>query len=214
MEDRRQRERRFWDSYAGSYDPLIERLKRAYGRIIETARDHIDPSKNVLEVATGTGTITLGIADRAGAVKACDISPKMIDIAQRKLAERKFTNVSFSVQDAYDLNYPDGSFDVVIVSNALHVMISPERALASMARVMRQEGVLFAPTYCHGHSFLSRMVSRVMSLRGFEAHHRWSVSALQAFFEGNGFRVVNLQVVGGAIPLALPVLCKSQGEIQ
>jgi ubiquinone/menaquinone biosynthesis C-methylase UbiE len=211
-EERQQRERRFWDGYANRYDSLIRHLRKTYDVIIDLAREHIDPSKNVLEVATGTGIIALGVADRAGTVNACDISPEMIRIAEHKLAAMLLTNVSFAVQDGYALSYPDESFDVVIASNVLHVMMSPERALASIALVMEPDGVLLAPTYCHGNSFIAHIVSRIMSLRGFKAYHRWSVLTLQAFLEANGFCVVEFRVVKGQIPLFLPVLRKRQGE--
>lgn len=209
-ESRRKRERQFWDVYAKRYDSIIWRLRRTYGVITEVAREHIDPSKDVLEVATGTGIITLGVADRAGSVAACDISAEMIRIAQRKLDETGLTNITFTVQDGYDLRYADASFDVVIASNVLHVMLSPEMALASIKRVMKPDAVLLAPTYCHGDSLLSHMVSRLMSLRGFKAYHRWSVSAIKTFFKTNGFQIVEFRMLKGAIPLVLPVLYKGE----
>ena len=118
-DERTQEERRFWDGYAEHYDSLIRHLRRAYDEIIDVARVHIDPSKDVLEVATGTGIITLAVADRAGTVSACDISPEMIRVAERKLAATQLANVSFAVQDRYALSYPDESFGVVIASNVV-----------------------------------------------------------------------------------------------
>ncbi len=205
-QNRQQIERRFWDGYAKHYDPLLKGLNRYYSRIFDVVRAHVDPTKRVLEVATGTGTIALGIADRSLTVEACDISPAMIRIAQRKLAKQGSQNVVFCVQDAYELGYPDSAFDVIIASNALHVMISPDRALTSIKRVMKSSAILVAPTFCHGQNLLSHAISRIMSLRGFRAHHRWSISGLQAFFESNAFDVIDHQVVKGSIPLLLPVL--------
>jgi ubiquinone/menaquinone biosynthesis C-methylase UbiE len=164
----------------------------------------------VLEVATGTGNIALSLAEYAGKVEASDISAEMIRIAQRKLSETGFTNITFSVQDGYELIYPNAAFDVVIASNVLHVMLSPEKALESIKRVMKTDAVFLAPTYCHGHSLLSRTISRIMSLRGFKAHHKWSVPALETFFKTNGFHIAQSQVIGGAVPLVLPVLYKGE----
>ncbi len=211
-EKRKARERRFWDSYAHNYDPMVERLSRAYSPIFTLVREHVDPSTRLLDVATGTGVVALNVAGNVHAVEACDLSPKMIALAERKQTAEGITNVHFSVQDAYDMAYPDATFDVVVASNLLHVLISPERALASIARVMKPRGLLVAPTYCHGQNLLSHTFSRLMSLRGFRAHHRWSCGTLRDFFETQGFCVLKWQVVKGLIPLALPLLLHTEGE--
>ena len=52
------------------------------------------------------------------------------------------------------LPYADESFDVVIVSNALHIVPQPEKALQEIKRVLKDDGVLIAPTFTHaGNSF-------------------------------------------------------------
>lgn len=45
-------------------------------------------------------------------------------------------SLSFEVADAINLPYADGSFDVVIIANALHVMENPEQALSEINRVL------------------------------------------------------------------------------
>ena len=74
------------------------------------------------------------------------------------IAEAKRDNHSaklhFSVQDMFRLPYAEESFDVVIVSNALHIVPQPEKALAEIRRVLKDDGVLIAPTFTHaGNSF-------------------------------------------------------------
>ena len=54
----------------------------------------------------------------------------------------------------FRLPYADKSFDVVIVSNALHIVPQPEKALQEIKRVLKEDGVLIAPTFTHaGNSF-------------------------------------------------------------
>ena len=43
--------------------------------------------------------------------------------------------------------YADQSFDVVIVVNALHIVPEPEKALSEIRRVLKDDGVLVAPTF-------------------------------------------------------------------
>ena len=49
----------------------------------------------------------------------------------------KSTKLYFSVQDMFHLPYADQSFDVVIVSNALHIVPGPERALVEIRWVLK-----------------------------------------------------------------------------
>lgn len=55
----------------------------------------------------------------------------------------------------FHLPYADRSFDVVIVSNALHIVPQPEKALQEIGRVLKDDGVLVAPTFTHAENSLS-----------------------------------------------------------
>ena len=138
-------EREFWNGYAPRYDRFISRLQPTYDLILHAASRYVSAHTDVLEVATGTGRIALAIASRCRSVEACDIAPQMVREAERKQVELGARNVRFSVQDAYALSYPEESFDLVIASNVLHVMMQPERALESIAGVLKNGGLLLAP---------------------------------------------------------------------
>lgn len=207
--DRQNEEKYFWDKFAGKYDPFMNNVKRTYDLLLKKINKYVDSSKNVLEIATGTGTIALEIAKNSKKVRGCDISPGMIKIANEKLDAAKLNNVEFEVQDAYNLKYERGSFDVAIVSNALHVMIEPERALLSIYDVLKPDGILIAPTYCHGNSFISRAISFLMTIAGFKAFHKWSIHSFRRFLESNNYRIVEFEVIKDKIPLAFAVAKKS-----
>ena len=88
------------------------------------------------------------------------------------IAEAKRDNRSaklhFSVQDMFRLPYAEESFDVVIVSNALHIVPQPEKALAEIRRVLKDDGVLIAPTFTHaGNSFSGKVRAFFMKRVGF-----------------------------------------------
>ena len=58
----------------------------------------------------------------------------------------------------FRLPYAEESFDVVIVSNALHIVPQPEKALQEIKRVLKDDGVLIAPTFTHaGNSFSGKV---------------------------------------------------------
>ena len=193
--------KRFWGRYSRFYDFEVLRTSReAYGQVGRMISEALKPDMDVLEVATGTGLIALSIAGAAHSVTATDFSDKMIATAKRKRAP---ANVTFAVEDATELTFPDASFDAAIISNALHIMPHPTKALAEIRRVLRPGGLLFAPTFSHGHIGQSRwnFNARLLKLIGFESHSKWTPEQFVAFVNANGFSVDRWQVLKAAFPL-------------
>ena len=83
--------------------------------------------RTVLELAAGTGLIAKNIVNSAAHIEATDASPEMIAEAKR---DNRSAKLHFSVQDMFHLPYADGSFEVIIVANALHIVPEPEKALS------------------------------------------------------------------------------------
>ena len=164
------------------YDRFMKKTGSTYDRLINKMSPYLNPVKRCPGSGGGTGIISLEIAPLVNKVWGCDLSPEMIKTAEIKRKKKNIDNAQFTVKDAYDLDYRRESFDVVIASNVLHIMETPEQALASIRHIMKPGGVLIAPTYCHGQSIKSRLISRVMSLSGFKAQHKWSVAAYQLFW--------------------------------
>ena len=55
---------------------------------------------------------------------------------------------------------------MVIVSNALHIVPQPEKALAEIRRVLKDDGVLIAPTFTHAGNSFSGKVRAFFMKRG------------------------------------------------
>ena len=111
------RERKnFWDRNAGLYDRFMRKDKEAYEKMYELIRPVVK-DKTVLELATGTGLIAKHIVNATVHIEATDASAEMIAEAKR---DNRSAKLHFSVQDMFSLSYEGNSFDVVIVSNALH----------------------------------------------------------------------------------------------
>ena len=94
--------------------------------------------RDVLDLATGSGDLALAIQRRlpAATITAADFSPEMLEIARRKGV------ASTVVADALQLPFAHASFDVVTVAFGLRNMADWDRALAEMARVLRDRGHL------------------------------------------------------------------------
>lgn len=93
-----------------------------------------------LESACGTGLVSRALAGRVGSVVGVDLTPAMLEQAQRGAAEEGIENVSFSVGDATALEFGDGSFDGAVTRFSLHHIPLPGRVIAELARVVRPGG--------------------------------------------------------------------------
>ena len=193
------RERKdFWDRNAGLYDRFMRKDGAAYEMMYEMIQPAVR-HKTVLELATGTGLIAKHIVNAAALVEATDASAEMIAEAKR---DNHSAKLHFSVQDMFHLPYADESFDVVIVSNALHIVPRPEKALAEIKRVLKDDGVLSAPTFTHaGNSFSGKVKAFFMRLAGFPLHSRWTSEEYLRFLRQNGWAVRKSTVLKASFPL-------------
>ena len=188
----------FWDRNAGRYDRFMRKDRAAYEKMYGLIRPVVK-GKTVLELAAGTGLIAKNIVNAAAHIEATDASVEMIAEAKRNNHSAK---LHFSVQDMFCLPYADKSFDVVIVSNALHIVPQPEKALAEIHRILRDDGVLIAPTFTHAeNSFFGNSKAFFLKLAGFPLHSRWTSEEYLCFLQQNGWTVRKSVVLKASFPL-------------
>ena len=197
----------FWDRNAGRYDRFMRKDGAAYDEMYELIRPAVR-HKTVLELATGTGLIAKHIVNAAALVEATDASAEMIAEAKR---DNHSAKLHFSVQDMFRLPYADKSFDAVIVSNALHIVPQPEKALQEIKRVLKDDGVLIAHTFTHaGNSFRGKVKAFFMKLAGFPLHSRWTSAECLRFLRQNGWSVRKSAVLKASFPLTYAECVKSE----
>ena len=188
----------FWDRNAARYDRFMRKDRAAYDEMYELIRPVVR-HKTVLELAAGTGLIAKHIANAAAHIEATDASPEMIAEAKR---DNRSAKLYFSVQDMFCLPYAEESFDVVIVSNALHIVPQPEKTLAEIRRVLKDDGVLIAPTFTHAENSIFGMIRAFfMRLAGFPLRSKWTSAEYLRFLRQNGWAVRKSAILKASFPL-------------
>lgn len=186
----------FWDRHAKIYAPFMKSSAGMYQDICNCIRPHLNRDMNVLELACGTGQLSIPLSGWVRLWEATDFSESMITEAKKQDAS---TRLHFSVQDATKLPYAADTFDAVVISNALHIMPNPSLALAQIRNVMKPDGMLFAPTFIHGGGIGFRLRVRLMELVGFHTFYKWSEKEFVEFLENNGFVAVEHHIMGGSL---------------
>ncbi|MCA0942554.1 methyltransferase domain-containing protein [Salipiger pacificus] len=138
-----------WDAAAGHYHAGWEaQLRPAHDRLLEMAA--IGAGARVLETASGSGLVTLRLAEAVGQeghVLATDLSQGMIDALQARLDEVRLSTVGTARMAAENLDVPDRSFDAAVCALGLMYTPDPAAAVAEMARVVAPGGTIAATVW-------------------------------------------------------------------
>lgn len=127
-----------WDAIAADYDEVVTPEGMALGHE-GLRRAALAPGMRFLDVAAGSGALSIPAARLGAQVTAVDQSPAMLE-RLRERARGEGLEVETRVMDGNALELPDGSFDVV--GSQFGVMLFPDapRALGEMARVTTPGG--------------------------------------------------------------------------
>jgi ubiquinone/menaquinone biosynthesis C-methylase UbiE/biotin operon repressor len=142
------------------------------------------PHGRYVDLGIGDGLLTLMLSEVAEQVTAVDISPKMLTALRARAAQKGIENVTTVEGPIEDLPLPDASFDVAVLSQALHHAVEPAKALAEAHRVLVPGGrVLVIDLLAHTEDwvrdqlqdqqlgFTEQALGALLSKAGFERVH-------------------------------------------
>lgn len=185
----------FWQKIAGIYGAFMKGSDTLYDQIAHRIQSQLTEEMNILELACGTGQLSFRLADQVKLWEATDFSHAMIFEAKKRVGP---SQLYFSVKDATDLPYSDETFDAVVIGNALHIMPCPDQSLAQIHRVLKKNGMVFAPTFIHSDGWKAQMRIRLMELAGFHTYYNWNQQEFAAYVQEHGFCVIQEELLGKA----------------
>jgi demethylmenaquinone methyltransferase/2-methoxy-6-polyprenyl-1,4-benzoquinol methylase len=150
---------RFFGRWVRLYDGFARAIAPIYGAAVRAAGPVA--GLHVLDLCTGTGEVADRCARAGARVTAIDVTDAMLDRARRKCRNLP---VRFLHMDARHLDFPDDTFDVAVLSFALHDM--PRRArgevLAEAGRVTRRKLIVLdyeLPRWQPARALVRRLVA-------------------------------------------------------
>jgi len=131
----------------------------------------LNGDENVLEFGGGSAGISEKLIGRleGGALTCMDISPPMLEIAKRRL--RRFPQARCLLGSIEDLDLEAGSFDVIVIHNALHDLPETERsaAVTTLASLLKDGGRLhFREPTKPSHGLPAKTYRTLMNQAGLE----------------------------------------------
>lgn len=183
-ERRRADARSYFDRVAAAFGEQIlpgrtwEGLARALLRLAPRAR--------YADLGIGDGMLTLMLSEVGESVTAVDLSPEMLRQLELRAAKQGIDNVECVEGDIEDLPLPDSSFDVVVMSQALHHAELPARALGEAARILVKGGrLLVIDLLAHNEEWVRDRLQHT--------HLGFTEAALGDLLGGAGFEHVHIQ---------------------
>jgi ubiquinone/menaquinone biosynthesis C-methylase UbiE/biotin operon repressor len=175
------------------FDELAGKFGRSYvpGRswkALSHALIALVPRLTIVDLGAGEGTLSQLLAGNARKVIAVDNSPKMVEFGSKLAKEHGFKNLEYRLGDLEDPPVAKDSVDLVLLSQALHHAIKPERAIKSAHRILKKNGrIVVLDLLSHGFEKARELYA-----------DRWlgfSEVKIHQLLEGAGFRDIEVSVV-------------------
>ncbi len=183
-ERRKLESRAYFDRVAAAFGEQIlpgrtwEGLSRALLRLLPRAR--------YADLGIGDGLLTLMLAEVAEQVTAVDISKEMLSQLRTRATAQGITNIELVEGEIEDLPLPDSTFDVVVMSQALHHAVQPAKALAEAKRILIPGGrLLVIDLLAHTEEWVRDQLQHV--------HLGFAEAQLEGLLTAAGFERLYLQ---------------------
>jgi len=197
-----------WNNRADSYDEWYKTFRGAVENYVDwkLLEKYLprDKDAEILDAAGGTGRITLPLAKMGYSVTLCDISPRMLDVAKRKMIrEGVLDKIKILKCDIRKLHFADESFDFVLCWDGA------AEAAKELVRVTKRGGRIsvYLVNRCRAAIdvfpedstlALSLIKSRSDYIHDREEKHRVvSEEEARKLFEAEGIKVLDIYAICG-----------------
>jgi ubiquinone/menaquinone biosynthesis C-methylase UbiE len=146
----------------GDYALMAEQVMAPLGPVLLGATG-IGPGDRVLDVAAGSGNISIPAAMTGASVVSSDLTPELLERSQKRATEQGVM-LQWREANAEALPFADGEFDTVI--SAIGVMFAPHHQLAAneLVRVCRSGGTIGVISWTY-EGFFGQMLNTITPYR-------------------------------------------------
>jgi ubiquinone/menaquinone biosynthesis C-methylase UbiE len=154
-----------WDAIAPGYDKTNTPTQMWLGQEA-LRRVGLRPGMRFLDVAAGSGALSIPASRLGAAVLAIDQSPRMLELLRARATSEGLA-IETRVMDGHALDLDDGSFD--IAGSQFGVMLFPDmpKGIREMTRVVRPGGRVLMNVYGDPHQieFFGFFITAIQSVR-------------------------------------------------
>jgi len=138
----------FWDKIADKYSKQPIADEASYQRKLEMTQSYLKQDMEVVELGCGTGSTAIIHAPYVKHIRAIDISPRMIEIAQSKASSIGIQNITFETSTIEELKIDQESVDVVLALSILHLVENRDSVVDKIYEMLKPGGIFVSSTIC------------------------------------------------------------------
>ena len=98
---------------------------------------------------------------------------------------------------------------LLIFTLKIILLYATEKPINEVKRVMKDNGIFIAPTFCVGENIKSKIITTIAGiLSGFKIINKWSINDFKTLLIQNGFKIIKEINVDGRFPLVYIVMTK------
>lgn len=120
---------------------------------------HTKKPVNILDIGCGGGFLSNYLAEQGHRVTGIDLSNQSLEVAKK---HDRTNTVCYLHANAYQLPFPDGSFDAVCAMDILEHIEEPQKLIQEASRLLSKDGLFFF------HTFNRTWLSFLFAVRGLE----------------------------------------------
>ncbi len=170
------------------FQPFLQPGRR---RVIQSLS--LNGSRRVLEVGVGTGIYLKHYPPRCR-VTGIDVSPKMLDLARKRVRKHGLRHVELLLMDAENMRLEENGFDAVVALHVVNVTPNPEALMREIRRVCKPGGDIFIVNHFSSrnkkNSRLEQSLSPLQTIIGWKPCFNY-----EKFVRGNNINVHDLRRV-------------------
>jgi arsenite methyltransferase len=214
----------------GELDSIPEEANLGVSCGNPTAMASLRDGEVVVDLGSGGGLDVFLAAQKVGRTGrsiGIDMTPEMIDLANRNLSRSKFDNVEFHLAEIEAMPLASGSVDCVISNCVLNLVTDKEKAFSEIVRILKPGGRLAvsdialhklpppereesvrALTGCIAGAILTSTYRNMLERAGFS-----SVEIVDTRRDLNVYRELRAADVDGALPPSSASCCGDSGGL-
>ncbi len=172
-----------FDKIAKKYDFYKEKNKYYYSHLQNLLCKLIPPSKKILEVGCGTGTLLASIFPEKG--WGIDISLEMIKIAKKRYQGAE--NLKFSTSEIS--NFSNKSLDFIFMCDVIEHLEYPEKIFFQIRKIMHKDTVFICTMANPRWEWILNLAEKLKLKMPEGKHYRWSYKQINSFLKKAGLEV-------------------------
>ena len=202
-EEKTRRVGEVFSSVARRYDVMNDLMSGGMHRLWKDRFVHrVKPraGEEILDMAGGTGDVAFRMTKRGARVTVADINADMLEVGKERAGQRALKGLSWKVENAEALSFPDASFDAYTIVFGIRNVTDIPAALREAHRVLKRGGRFYCMEFSSSdwpgfsnlyEAWASNVIPRIgKAVADDEESYRYLVESIRRFPRPNAFKAM------------------------